>query len=79
MYNTYIWLHIVQLFVVKEQRRTMLYKSVHHLELAVQGIIKPKKRIIEEKNWNPPLLYHSASDAVSLYPSHGLHSSLAQA
>ena len=47
MYNTYIWLYNVQLFVVKKQRRTMLYKSVHHLELAVQGIVKPKK--------NPPL------------------------
>ena len=46
VYNTYIWLYIVQLFVVKKTRSTMLYKSVHHLELAVQGIIKPKK--------NPP-------------------------
>ena len=60
MYNTYIWLYNVQLFVVKKQRCTMLYKSAHHLELAVQGIIKPKKnppppkRIIKKKAGTPP-------------------------
>ena len=64
VYNTYIWLYNVQMFVVKKQRRTMLYKSAHHLELAVQGIIKPKKiphppnRIIGKKLIKTNL-YHS--------------------
>ena len=49
VYNTYIWLYNVQMFVVKKQRRTMLYKSAHHLELAVQGKIKPTEATAEEE------------------------------
>ena len=44
---------------------TMLYKSVHHLELAVQGITEPKKCLPPPQNarlkkkLGLPLLYHS--------------------